>query len=141
MIYQDSIERRVSEIEKQTLALKTAQPFFNGQLSEIKVYESGFITVYNPDTSVNYRMIYATFTSVESGFHEISVNFYNNSNVMTDGFADGMASKWTTGTSTTVDVMFQNSPGGMYGTTYTYAKIFVKSTVSGTITWSVEDKQ
>lgn len=141
MICQDSIEKRVAELDRQTLALKTAQPFFNGQLSDIKVYESDYITVYNSDTTVSYRMIYATFTGVESGFCEISVNFYNNSNVMTDGFADGMASKWTTGNSTTVDVMFQNSPGGMYGTTYTYAKIFVKSTVSGTITWSVEDKQ
>lgn len=140
MIQQDSLEKRVKELDEQTLALKTAQPFFNGQLSDIKIYESGFITVYNSDTSVGYRMIYATFTTTETGFHEISVNFYNDAYVMTDGFADGMASKWTAGNSTTVDVMFQNSPGGMYGTDYTYAKIFVKSTVAGSISWSVENK-
>lgn len=141
MIYQDSIEKRVAELDRQTLALKTAQPFFDGQLSDIKVYESGYITVYNPDTSVGYRMIYATFTSVESGFCEISVNFYNGSWNMSGGFADGMASKWTVGNSTTVNVMFQNTPGGSYGNAYTYAKIFVKSTVSGSITWSVVNRQ
>lgn len=141
MIHQDSIEKRVAELDRQTLALKTAQPFFNGQLSDIKVYESSYITAYNPDTSVSYRMIYATFTGVESGFCEISVNFYDSSGTMSDGLADGMASKWTTGNSTTVNAMFQNTPGGAYGNKYTSAKIFVKSTVSGSITWSVENRQ
>lgn len=56
MISQDSIEKDVAEIERETLTLKNAQPFYDGQLNTY-IVESGNLYDYTLSGNFSYGHI------------------------------------------------------------------------------------
>lgn len=136
----NTTENDLKTIETELLALKSAQPIYDGQL-KIYAYTSSLFQVYS-STGTAIRKVKVIFTADSyPTIVEMSLQLYDNASNMTFGYLDGSFGKWTTGNITTGEVLFNNTNDSYAPPGYRnyYGKIIVKSLSSGSLSYSVED--